>query len=255
MKEFATRHALGAGLLRIGAQMVTESLVLTVLGGIVGLALGVAGVRLLSRFGLDNTPQGTSVVVDGTVVAFTLALAVVAGFVVSLIPIFAVHRMNLAQAIREEGRSGTASRGGRAVRRLLVTAQVAFAFMLLIGAGLLLVSFERVLAVRPGFDVSHVLTGIVSPPASRYKGDPELVAFWTRLRERVAALPGVEAAGATNVLPLSGDYNDSVILAEGYVMSPGESLISPYNSSISPGYFEAMRIPLRRGRFFATVRR
>jgi len=250
MKELATRHALGAGLLRIASQMVTESLVLTLLGGALGLALGAVGVRLLGQFGLDNTPQGTSVAIDGTVVLFTLGLAVVAGFAVSLIPIFAVHRMNLAQAIREEGRSGTAGRRGRAVRRLLVTAQVAFAFMLLIGAGLLLVSFQRVLAVKPGFDVTHVLTGIVSPPPSRYKEDKDLIAFWNNLRDRVAALPGVEAAGATNVLPLGGNYNDSVILAEGYVMSPGESLISPYNSSISTGYFEAMKIPLRRGRFF-----
>jgi predicted permease len=158
--------------------------------------------------------------------------------------------MNLAQAIREEGRSGTAGRRGRTVRRLLVTAQVAFAFMLLIGAGLLLASFQRVLNVKPGFDVSHMLTGIVSPPPARYKGDPQVIAFWNQLRERVARLPGVEAAGITSNLPFSGDYSDSVILAEGYVMAPGESLISPYRVSISPGYLEAMKIPLRRGRFF-----
>jgi predicted permease len=136
------------------------------------------------------------------------------------------------------------------VRRLLVTAQVAFAFMLLIGAGLLLASFQRILAVKPGFDVAHVLTGIVSPPSARYKDDPQLIAFWNQLRERVAALPGVEAVGITSNLPFSGGYSDSVILAEGYVMAPGESLISPYRVSISPGYFEAMKIPLRRGRLF-----
>jgi predicted permease len=250
LKELATRHALGAGLVRIGAQIVTESLLLTLLGGAIGLALGFVGVRLLGRFGLDSTPQGTAVGVDGTVVAFTFALAVVAGLAVSLIPIFGVRRMNLAQAIREEGRSGTAGRRGRTVRRLLVTAQVAFAFMLLIGAGLLLASFQRILAVKPGFDVAHVLTGIVSPPSARYKDDPQLIAFWNQLRERVAALPGVEAVGITSNLPFSGGYSDSVILAEGYVMAPGESLISPYRVSISPGYFEAMKIPLRRGRLF-----
>jgi len=250
MKELATRHALGAGVGRIATQIVTESLMLTLIGGALGLAFGVIGVRLLGRFGLETTPQGTTVAVDRIVVAFTFALAVIAGLLVSLIPILGVRRMNLAQAIREEGRSGTAGRRGRTVRRLLVTAQVAFAFMLLIGAGLLLASFQRILAVKPGYDVNHVLTGFVSPPQSRYKEDPQLIAFWNQLRDRVAALPGVEAAGITSNLPLAGNYSDSVILAEGYVMSPGESLISPYQSRISPGYFEAMKIPLRRGRYF-----
>ncbi len=250
MKELATRHALGAGLGRIASQILTESIILTLLGGALGLALGFAGVRALARFGLDATPQGTTVSIDASVLAFTFGLALLAGLAVSLIPILGVRRMNLSQAFREEGRSGTAGRGGRAVRRLLVTAQVAFAFMLLIGAGLLLVSFQHVLAVRPGFDPAHLLTGIVSPPASRYKDDPQLIAFWNQLRTRVAALPGVQAAGITSNLPLSGDYSDSVILAEGYAMAPGESLISPFIASVSPGYFEAMSIPLKRGRLF-----
>jgi predicted permease len=184
------------------------------------------------------------------VLAFTFGLALLSALAVSLIPILGLRRINLSQAFREEGRSGTASRGGRAVRRALVAAQVTFAFMLLIGAGLLFASFQRVLAVRPGFDPGHVLTGIVSPPSSRYAEDPQLLSFWNQLRARVAALPGVQAAGITSNIPLSGDNSDSVILAEGYAMAPGESLISPYNVSVSPGYFEAMSIPLKRGRFF-----
>ena len=131
-----------------------------------------------------------------------------------------------------------------------MTAQIAFAFMLLIGAGLLLASFQRVLGVRPGFDAGHVMTGVVSPPASRYKEDAQLLAFWDRLPSASARCPGVQAAGITSSIPLGGNYNDSVILAEGYVMEPGESLISPYNTRVSPGYFEAMRIPLNRGRLF-----
>jgi predicted permease len=96
-----------------------------------------------------------------------------------------------------------------------------------------------------------VLTGTVSPPTSRYKGDPELIAFTNRLLERVRALPGIQAVGVTNVLPLGNHFNDSVILAEGYVMAKGESLISPYSTDVSPGYFEAMNIPLKRGRLFS----
>lgn len=250
MKELATRHALGAGLGRIAAQLLTETVLLALGGALLGLGLGYAGVRSLARLSLGSTPQGTTVAMDATVVAFTFGLALALAILIGLLPMLSLRHMNLSQIFREEGRSGTASRGARFVRRALVTAQVAFAFMLLIGAGLLLASFQRVLAVRPGFDPTHVLTGRVSPPPSRYKEDAQLVAFWNQLLDRVRRLPGVQAAGTTTNIPLGGDFSDSVILAEGYAMSPGESLISPYQSSVSPGYFEAMTIPLKRGRLF-----
>jgi predicted permease len=250
MKELATRHALGAGLGRIAGQLLTETVLLALGGAVLGLGLGYVGVRSLARLSLDATPQGTAVAMDAAVVVFTFGLALALAILIGLIPILSLRHMNLSQIFREEGRSGTASRGARVVRRALVTAQVAFAFMLLIGAGLLLASFQRVLAVRPGFEPTHVLTGRVSPPASRYKEDAQLVAFWNQLLDRVRRLPGVQAAGTTTNIPLGGDFSDSVILAEGYAMSPGESLISPYNSSVSPGYFEAMTIPLKRGRLF-----
>ena len=250
MKELATRHALGAGLGRIAGQLLTETVLLALGGALLGLGLGYAGVRSLVRLSLDATPQGTVVVMDATVIVFTFGLALTLAILIGLLPILSLRHMNLSQIFREEGRSGTASRGARVVRRALVTAQVAFAFMLLVGAGLLLASFQRVLAVRPGFEPTHVLTGRVSPPASRYKEDAQLIAFWNQLLDRVRRLPGVQAAGTTTNIPLGGDFSDSVILAEGYAMSPGESLISPYNSSVSPGYFEAMTIPLKRGRLF-----
>jgi putative ABC transport system permease protein len=250
MKELATRHALGAGLGRIAGQLLTETVLLALGGAVLGLGLGYAGVRSLARLSLDATPQGTAVALDATVAVFTIGLALALAILIGLIPILNLRHMNLSQIFREEGRSGTASRGARVVRRALVTAQVAFAFMLLIGAGLLLASFQRVLTVQPGFEPAHVLTGRVSPPASRYKEDAQLIAFWNQLLDRVRALPGVQAAGATTNIPLGGDFSDSVILAEGYTMSPGESLISPFQTSISPGYFEAMTIPLKRGRLF-----
>jgi predicted permease len=250
MKELATRHALGAGFGRIARQLLTETMVLALAGGVLGLALGYAGVRALSVLSLAETPQGTAVAIDGVVIAFTFALALALTILIALVPVLGLRHLNLSQAFREEGRSGTAARGARAARRVLVTAQVAFAFMLLIGAGLLLASFQRVLAIQPGFDASHVMTGIVSPPASRYKENAELRTFWNRLADDVRALPGVQAAGLTNSIPLSGDTNDSVILAEGYVMAKGESLISPFNASVSPGFFEAMSVPLKRGRYF-----
>jgi predicted permease len=249
-RELATRHALGAGLGRIGRQLLTETVMVTLVGAALGLALGYAGLKGLVAYGLDHTPQGTAVVMDGTVVAFTAVLALAIGILIGLVPVMNLRHLNLGQAFREEGRSGTSSRRARATRRGLVTAQIAFAFMLLIGAGLLLASFRHVLAVNPGFDPARVLTGTVSPPASRYKDDASLTSFDNRLMERVRALPGVEAAGLTSNLPLTGNTSDSVILAEGYVMKPGESLISPFKSRITPGYFEAMHVPLIRGRFF-----
>jgi putative ABC transport system permease protein len=250
MKELATRHALGAALGRIARQLLTETVLLAAAGGVLGLGLGYAGVRALSRFGLDATPQGTQVAIDITAVAFTVGLSIGLAVLIGLIPILGLRHMNLSQAFREEGRSGTASRGARTMRRALVTAQIAFACMLLIGAGLLLASFQRVLAVKPGFNPDHVLTGIVSPPPSRYRDEAALRTFWNRLLERVRALPGVQAAGTVTNLPLGGNYSDSVILAEGYTMSPGESLLSPYQVWVSPGYFEAMGIPVKAGRLF-----
>ncbi|HTI37647.1 MAG TPA: ABC transporter permease, partial [Vicinamibacterales bacterium] len=250
MKELATRHALGAGLGRIARQLLTETVLLTAAGGLGGLVLGAWGVRTLARYGLAETPQGTSVTVDTRVVLFTFALALAVGMLIGLVPVLGIRQMNLSQAFREEGRSGTASRGARVMRGALVTVQVAFAFMLLIGAGLLLASFRQVLAVKPGFDADHVLTGRVTPPSTRYKGDPALLSFADRLLDGVRAIPGVEAAGITSNLPLGEDHSDSVIMAEGYVMKPGESLISPFQTDVTPGYFEAMRIPLKAGRLF-----
>jgi predicted permease len=151
---------------------------------------------------------------------------------------------------REDGRALTQGRGGRMLRSGLVAAQVAFALVLLTGAGLLMASFRQVLAVRPGFVPDQVVTGSVALPGARYPDDAALRAFAERSLEKVRALPGIIGAGITNAIPFGNDFNDSVILAEGYTMKPGESLISGDNMSVTPGYFEAMRVPLKAGRFF-----
>jgi putative ABC transport system permease protein len=200
--------------------------------------------------GFDELPRGSEIALDMPAMVFSFLLVVAVGVVVSLFPIVAIRRANLAQIVREEGRSGTASRGARLVRRTLVTTQVAIALMLLVGAGLLLASFERVLAVNPGFAPDHVLTGSVALPVTRYQDDSALGAAFDAILRRVRTLPGVQAAGLTTTLPMSGNYSDSVILAEGYQMAPGESLVSPSQVVVSDGYFEAMRTRLVRGRFF-----
>jgi predicted permease len=251
MRELATRHALGAGLARLTRQLLTETVLLTLAGGIAGAAVGYLGLTLLSGIGIESLPRSAEIRVDGAVIAFTIGLALIVGLLVGVVPVLNLRHLNLSQAFREEGRSGTSGRGARTIRRVLVASQVAFAFMLLIGAGLLLASFERVLRIEPGFESDGVLTARVSPPASRYADEPQLLAFADRFLQSIRALPGVESAGITSNVPFGGDFSDSVIMAEGYQMTPGESLISPYRVSATAGYMEALRISLKSGRFFS----
>src|SRR5688572_26249655 len=253
IRELATRHAMGATFGRLTRQALTESTVLSIAGGISGLALGWWALRAAPFFGLDRLPSGLGLALDAPVVGFTVLLIAVVGIAVGMIPVIAMRRANMAQVIREEGRSGTQGRGPRLMRRMLVTSQVAFALILLIGAGVLLASFERVLNIDPGFRAANVLTGTISMPASRYSDDAALRATTDRLLERIRAVPGVETAGVTTTLPFSGSYSDSVILAEGYQMRPGESLISPGQVVASTGYFEAMGATLVAGRYFTAA--
>jgi predicted permease len=253
IRELATRHAMGATFGRLTRQALTESTVLSMAGGVAGLGLGWWALRAAPFFGLDRLPSGLGLSLDGPVVSFTVVLVAAVAAGVGMIPVIAMRRANMAKVIREEGRSGTQGRGPRVMRRVLVTSQVAFALMLLIGAGVLLASFERVLTIDPGFHAANVLTGSIGLPASRYRDDAALEAAQTRILERLRVLPGVVAAGMTTTIPFSGNYSDSVIMAEGYQMQPGESLISPGQVSASDGYFEAMGATLVAGRFFTAA--
>ena len=147
LRELATRHALGAGLARLTRQLLTETVLLTLAGGALGVLLGYAALGAMSSVGLQSLPRGEEIRMDATAILFTGALALAIGVVIGLVPVASVGRMNLSQAFREEGRSGTTGRGARVLGRSLVAAQVAFAFMLLAGAGLLLASFENILGV------------------------------------------------------------------------------------------------------------
>jgi predicted permease len=250
LKELATRLALGASKMRVARQLVTESVILTTLAAVAGLAIGYAALRLLGAINIQDLPRGEEIRLDGVVVAYTVAVASVIGLVLGLIPVANVLPANLTSVLREEGRGGTAGRGARTLRRALVVAQVAFAFVLLVGAGLLFASFRRVLAVQPGFNQDGVLTAAISLPRSRYADDQALINFTHESLQRLRALPGVTAVGATDTIPFGGNHSDSVILAEGYQMKPGESVISPNAVDVTPGYFEAMGVRLLRGRFF-----
>lgn len=250
VRELATRHALGASIRRLSRQLVTETIVLATVGGVLGVALGRWALNAIRVIGFDELPRGGEIGLDMPSLLFSFALVVLVGLAVGIFPVFVLRRANLAQIVREEGRSGTASRSSRVVRRLLVTSQVAFALVLLVGAGLLLASFDRVLAVSPGFEAGDVLTGSLSLPAARYKDDAAVHTTTKQIVERVRALPGVEAAGLTDTIPMGTNHNDSVILAEGYQMAPGESLVSPNSVVVGAGFFETMKTKLKRGRFF-----
>ncbi len=250
LKELATRLALGASPWQVARQLVIENLLLSLLAAAAGLLIGALALRTLGAFDLQDLPFGSEIRLDASAALYALALSLAIGLVMGLLPVATLLPANLTAVLRDEGRGSTGGGGARALRRGLVVAQLAFTFVLLVGAGLLLASFRRVLDVDPGFVAERVVTGAVRLPATRYPDDPALRHFTDEALRSVRALPGVVTAGATNSIPFGGNSNDSVIFAEGYQMKPGESLVSPYSVDVTPGYFEAMGVKLLRGRFF-----
>ena len=250
LKEMATRRALGAGQGQLVRQLLVEGWLLALVAAAGGLLLGYFALKMVGTAAVEHLPYGAQVGLDGTVLLYALALVLTIGTLIGVIPVLGTRNAPLSAVLREEGRSTTVGRGARRLRRSLVAAQVAFTFVLLIGAGLLSASLRKVLQVDPGFNPDNVLTASVQLPATRYANDPAIVNFVDEAVRRIRAVPGVTAAGATDRIPFGNSQNDSVILAEGYQMQPGESLISPQYVNTSPGYFEAMGVKLRSGRFF-----
>jgi predicted permease len=250
LRELATRMALGAGRSRMARQLLTESVLLAALAGLVGFAGGYAAVEGFRALGLEALPRGGEIAIDRVAVGFTVALTALVGLLVGGIPLAYVLNANVNDVLREQGRSGSAGRRARAVRYSLVAAEVALACLLLIGAGLLLASFQRVLRVDPGFEPRGVLTASIALPPSRYADDAARVLFVERALAEIRALPGVEAAGLTSSIPFGGSYSDSAIVPEDRPLAPGESVIAPNRLHVTPGYLEAMKIQVARGRPF-----
>lgn len=249
-KELATRLALGATRGQIARQVVLENVLICGAGGLAGVGLGTLLLRSLTAIGLKQLPRVEEVRIDTSVVMVALGMAIAAGILVGLIPLVGVFRSNLNDALHEDSRTGTSGTGSRRVRQGLVIAQIGFAFVLLAGAGLLLVSFRELLKVDPGFNIGGVMTFSFSAPRARYPDDPQLRPLLNRSLEALRQIPGVTATGATSSIPFGGNQSNSVIFAEGYAMKAGESLISPRQIAVSPGYFEAMGISMVRGRAF-----
>jgi putative ABC transport system permease protein len=231
-------------------QLLLENLGLALLGGLGGIALGAGLLRTLSAIGLEHLPRASEVQMSSTVVLVSLALSLAAGIFVGLFPLASISNIGLNDALHEDSRTGTTGKKSRNVRQLLVAVQIGFAFALLVGAGLLLASFRLLSQVDPGFDPNGVVTATVSLPRTKYSKSELMRDFMNRALPAARAIPGVTRAGATEMIPLGGNHNDSVIFAEGYLMKPGESLISPLNISVTPGYFEALGISMVKGRSF-----
>jgi predicted permease len=249
-KELCTRVALGAGRGRIARQLVVEGLIVAFIAAVFGAAIAAGVLQVLESLGLDRLPRGGEVHMDLAVGGAIVIASAVAGVLIGLVPLLHVPRANLSNVLQESSRGGTGGTRVRSVRRTLVVAEVAFAFVLLIGSGLLVASFRNLLAVNPGFQSNGVITASVVIPRASYVELSDVRAFVDRALAAIRNVPGVVNAGATTLIPLSGNHSDSVIFAEGYEMQPGESLVSPMQIVVTPGYFEAMSTPLVRGRFF-----
>ena len=249
MREIAIRSALGARQLRIVRQLLTESLLLALCGGALGLALAWLLVQLLVAASPQELPRVQEVSVDLPVLAFTFGVSVLTGLLFGMGPALAATGMSVGAVLKEGGRGATSGRGQNRLRNLLVIGEVALSLVLLVGVGLLVRSFARMLEVKPGFNGDGVVTMRMSFTGERYAGQGNSTQLLDQLSPRVAALPGVEGVAASNDLPLEGDDTTTgVSTADGH--APFEQGHQPLIGvhAVNAGYFYAMGIPLLRGR-------
>jgi putative ABC transport system permease protein len=254
-REMAIRAALGAGRGRLVRQLLTESMLLSVAGGLLGLLMAAGGLQLLVNFAAKFTTRSGEIRIDGLVLLFTFVVAVATGLIFGLLPAFSTDR-NLTNALKEGGGRTSASAKRQRVRNLLIVAQVAVSFMLLIGAGLMLRSLLKLESVSPGFDPDRVLAMRVSPNWSKFTGQDENLRLLRRLLENVRSQPGVQSAALASTYPLNqigitnGPFNRRFQI-EGRPIPEGELAPQADFRTASTDYFETIRLPLVRGRTFA----
>jgi predicted permease len=249
-KEIAVRTALGASRWRVVRQLLTESVMLSLAGGALGLLLSVWLTRLFITVSPPNTPRFDEIKPDARVFAFTLALTVITGLVFGLAPALQASRIDLNERLKEGGRAGSGASHNR-LRSLMMVSEIALSFMLLVGAGLLMKSFMRLREISPGFNADNVLTMRVSLlPAKYAEGEPR-VQLLRQTVEHLKAIPGVQSAGAVLSLPLGGDtfLVGRALIREGHPATPEESSNAAYLAA-TPDYFRTMQIPMIQGRAF-----
>jgi predicted permease len=249
VKELAVRQALGASRRHVVSEVMAESMLLALFGGLLGLAVGAGGIRLLAVLGADQLPLGAYIAFDARVGLVALAGAIVVVIVLAAPIAWFNLRGHLVSALQSETRSGTTSRAAQRLRHSFIVAQIAVAFVLLAGAGLLGLSLQRAMAVSPGFRPDHILAGQISLPWKTYSDGSARLAFTERLTREIGRQPGVFAAGVVSNLPFSGSSGKSAATVKGHVLRPGESPRGHYSYGVGGDYFGAMGFFLRAGRF------
>jgi predicted permease len=254
-REISVRLALGASGAAILRQSLVEALLLSISGGVLGLALAWVALRVGVSFLPETLPRVSSINLNWQVVAFALGLAVLTGLLCGLIPAFAAARTGVNEALKEGGRTGTAGSGHARLRSALVVAELAVALVLLIASGLLLRSFEKMRAVGLGFQTDHTLTAAYNLPRQQYSTQPAIDGFNLTMRTRLEQLPGVQAVGVTSMLPAAGVGSRGTFTPEGYVPPKGAGLNLAWIPQVMGNYFQAQGIPIIRGRDFTPADR
>ena len=248
-REFVIRSALGAGRWRLIRQLLTESVLVSMAGGLLAVLLAIWGTSLLVSFKPDNLPRLDEIGVDGRVLAFTLGVSLLTGLVFGLLPAWAASRSKVNDALKEGGRSSTAGGARQRLRNAFVVGELAVALVLLVGAGLLIKTFWNLRSVESGFNPDHLMTMRVELPETRYKLVPPQTRFRTQVLDNINSLPGAKAAMVSE-LPLSGDSLDHNFVVEGRApIAPGDEP-DVETRSVMGDYFNVMQIPLKRGRDF-----
>jgi predicted permease len=249
-REISVRLALGASGAAVLRQSLVEALLLSVGGGLLGLALASAALRVGVSFLPETLPRVSSIGLDWQVVAFALGLAVLTGLLCGLIPAFAAARTSVNEALKEGGRTGTAGGGHARMRSALVVAELAVALVLLTASGLLLRSFQKMRSVNIGFRADHTLTASYRLPRRQYTTQASIDAFNESLRSKLEQLPGAQAVGVTSMLPASNIEYQATFTPEGYIPPKGAGLNLAWVPQVMGNYFQAQSIPIIRGRDF-----
>ena len=253
-KEIALRMAIGASRTRIARQLITESLLLSLFGGALGILLAFASLKWVRILGPGSIPRLEYIAIDARVLLFTLLISLVSGTMFGLVPSFRISLIDIHSTLKEGGRAsadtGAMWGRGRSFRKSLVVSELALSALLLIGAALLIRSFANLQSVSPGFNANNVLTMELAMSGDKYREPQFVLATYKRIGEQLESLPGVKYAGAITSLPLSQMFAWGPITVEGRVPPPGENFINADVRVVNGHYFETMQIPLREGRFF-----
>ncbi|HEY0007020.1 MAG TPA: ABC transporter permease [Pyrinomonadaceae bacterium] len=249
-KEMAIRIALGATRLRIIRQLLTESALLGICGGLLGLLLAFWGVRQLIAFSPPNVSRLSDVRIDGRVLVFTLLVSLLTALIFGLAPALQASKSDLNETLKEGGRSNSGGSRQNLLRSLLVIAEVALALVLLITSGLMLKSFIRLQHVNPGFNAENLITLELLLPDNKYGEKPQQVAFQQQLTQRIGSIPGLQSAATVDNLPFSGNESNFSMTIEARPAPNASERPRAFHRTVSPQYFQTMGIPLRQGRFF-----